>query len=166
MKCVSYMIRNLHPVSISILGSDIYKFHHDWCICIYLINKSLDVLQTQAIHLRLHIVEPAKVYNQTMGEIKAASIRILQPCLNEIHWTTTHIYYCKIHQILSLRQTNKKLDCRAISQSVNNFPDDHTNRNKPSRPSNKLAQYGLIVAQLSEGGGINYAITKCKSNQN
>ncbi len=147
---VSYMTRNLDPVSISILGSNIYKFHRDWCICIYLTNKLLDVLQTQMIHLRLLIVEPASVYIQTMGKIKAASIRILQPCLNEIYWTATHIHYAKIHQILSLRHTNKKLDCRAISQSLNNLPDAHTNCNNPSRPNNKLVQHGSIVAQLLE----------------
>lgn len=149
MQRISHMTRNLDSVSISILGSNIYKFHHNWCICIYLINKFLDVLQTQGIYFRLHIVEPTKIYIQTMGEIKAASIRILQPCLNKIHWTTTCIYYCKIQQLLSLRYTNKELDCRAIPQSVNNFPDAHTKRNKPSRPNNELVQYDLIVAQLS-----------------
>ena len=154
MKCVSYMIRNLHPISTPVLISKVYEFHFSWCTLFTKFTKKiLDLFQYQAIRPWLHIVEPTKGYIQNRRKIKVESIRILQPCLNEINWTTTHIYYCKLYQALILRQTSKNLDCRAISHSVNNFPDAHTNCNKPSRPSNNLVQHGLIVAQLLEGGG-------------
>lgn len=113
------------------------------------LRKYLICCQYQAIRPWLHIVEPTKGYIQNRRKIKVESIRILQPCLNEINWTTTHIYYCKLYQELILRQTNKNLDCRAISQSINNFLDAHTNCNKPSQLSDKLIPHGSIVAQLS-----------------
>ena len=149
IKYVSYLTRNLDFVSTYILISEIYKSHHDWCIFLYLINKILDVFQTQAINFRLRIMEQTKRHIPTRRKIKASPISILQSRFNKLDWTTPRIHYCKIQQILSLRHTNTKLHCRAISQSLNNFPYAHTNCNTPSRPKNKLVQHSLIVAQPS-----------------
>lgn len=145
MQFVSYRTRNLHPISTPIFIHEIYEFHRSWCILFTQII--LDLFQPQTINPWLHIVDTTKRYIHTWMKIKAISIRILHPCSNEIHWTTTHIYYRKVHQILRLRQTDKELDCRAISHSVSNFPDEHTNCNNPSRQSKNPAQHGLIVAQ-------------------
>jgi len=151
MKCISYMTRKLHPISMPAFISKVYEFHFSWCtLFTKFIKKILDLFQYQAIRPWLHIVEPTKGYIHNRRKIKVVSISILQPCPNEINWTMTHIYYCKLYQALILRQTNKSLNCGAISQSLNNLPDAHTNCNNPSRPNNNLIQCGLIVAQLLE----------------